>query len=878
MPTRIAELETAFTANTREVNRAFTEVERRAKESASKVNSSMGSIGTGRNFLPGLAQISDIIQGLPQIGRLASALISPFTDAAQAGIQLNMVLETAKLGFEGMSGSAEKASAHVKDLQTFAIKTPFRFEGLLDAARFMSAFGFSMEEQIPKLRAWGNAVAASGDFTADKIHDVVRAFGQMRIAGRVSGQEMNQLVNANIPGWELLAKAIGKTIPETKKLAEANKLNSKAAVDAITAMMEIDPRYRNMMQRMEGTLSGRLSAAQDTLQVAQATATRGLSADISTSLGVALSRSDLADTLATQINSAISPVSGMVRAAAVGLLGGSLTGGLVEGITAGKDAVTGTVRELGLSTISTLASAIGAQSPATEFIKLGESAAEGFALGYQKGMQKFTVEQIENARKIVQTGKKMGATPTQIKSALATGLAETGMRNLPYGMDKDNKGVFQQRDSWGSAEARMNIEQAARMFFEQVMKVSQEGTIGQIAQRVQRSGVPDAYDKQAGSVDALLNALKSPADWQRLSEFAKARGFRVTSTTGGRHNVGSKHYRGMAIDVGTREKSPEEISSFMAAAQAAGIKVRDERSRPAGQKVWGGPHLHLEGIPVTIAKLAAPAQAEFKAIWVGAMGSVTVRAGMDPIRMAAIPPKSNAQFPGLANPDLLAPLGAGPREIGEGYEEAFQKAGAAAGSFYNSVVMRTDEWKQDLASVPQQSRELLAGFFSDWDQGFKGAFQNTILGFAQMVEQMVARAASARLVEALGLGEGGWFSKILGSVLGGIAGGRGMAGAAGPASGATMPVFGPIAGVGGFRASGGPVWAGQSYIVGEQGREMITMGANAYVTPNHKLGSTNITNNIYVQGGRNTGSYVQRRSDRELAENIAISIQGKLGS
>jgi hypothetical protein len=79
-----------------------------------------------------------------------------------------------------------------------------------------------------------------------------------------------------------------------------------------------------------------------------------------------------------------------------------------------------------------------------------------------------------------------------------------------------------------------------------------------------------------------------------LTGFAGQQGFDVTSTTGGQHNTGSKHYQGKAIDVRTRDKSPEEIAAFMAKAQQQGFRVLDERQRPAGQAVWGGPHLHLE--------------------------------------------------------------------------------------------------------------------------------------------------------------------------------------------------------------------------------------------------------------------------------------------
>jgi len=49
------------------------------------------------------------------------------------------------------------------------------------------------------------------------------------------------------------------------------------------------------------------------------------------------------------------------------------------------------------------------------------------------------------------------------------------------------------------------------------------------------------------------------------------------------------------------------------------------------------------------------------------------------------------------------------------------------------------------------------------------------------------------------------------------------------------------------RAHGGPVFAGESYLVGEQGPELLTMGASGFVTPNNRLGggSTTTIVNVY---------------------------------
>lgn len=381
-------------ARTRAAENDLRRFDRVAQNSARSLNSSMGStergfLSAGRaasGFLERFSHISQIIQGIPQIGQLAGALTRPLFNAAQEGIKLNMVLEQATIGYTQVAGSEQLALKFLKELQTFGQRSPFRFEGLLQASRLMTAFGFDLDEQIPKLRIWGNAIAASGELSADKIHDVVTAFGQMRMAGRVNAQDMMQLTNANIPGWELLARAIGKTVAETRKLSEAGRIDGGKAVEAITAMMAIDPRYKDMMARLEKTTAGRLSAAEDVLQFAQAKATRSLTTNISQTLEAALQRGDLADSLAGSIDSAISPVAGAIRASAVSLLGGGITGGISEGIAAGKAAVMAEVGSLGQGVIDTFANMLGIQSPSKVFIGFGVNAAEGFTIGFEQGL------------------------------------------------------------------------------------------------------------------------------------------------------------------------------------------------------------------------------------------------------------------------------------------------------------------------------------------------------------------------------------------------------------------------------------------------------------------------------------------------------------
>lgn len=91
---------------------------------------------------------------------------------------------------------------------------------------------------------------------------------------------------------------------------------------------------------------------------------------------------------------------------------------------------------------------------------------------------------------------------------------------------------------------------------------------------------------QEGKLDRDLNKSST---LNYLLDAAKKLGLIVTSTTGGRHNKGSLHYTGEAIDVDHKSITPKKI----AALEAMGIRVRDERTHPAGQAVWGGSHYHL---------------------------------------------------------------------------------------------------------------------------------------------------------------------------------------------------------------------------------------------------------------------------------------------
>ena len=77
-----------------------------------------------------------------------------------------------------------------------------------------------------------------------------------------------------------------------------------------------------------------------------------------------------------------------------------------------------------------------------------------------------------------------------------------------------------------------------------------------------------------------------------------------------------------------------------------------------------------------------------------------------------------------------------------------------------------------------------------------------------------------------------------------------------------------------FRAEGGPVKRGGSFVVGERGPELFTPGVSGMITPNHALGgSTNVVVNVDASGSSVEGD---EQGGRELGRVISAAVQSEI--
>ncbi|MFJ2232357.1 heavy metal transporter [Streptomyces sp. NPDC087859] len=122
----------------------------------------------------------------------------------------------------------------------------------------------------------------------------------------------------------------------------------------------------------------------------------------------------------------------------------------------------------------------------------------------------FTPEQAVNAATITAVGTGRGLPERAVAIALATALQESGLRNITHG-DRDSLGLFQQRPSqgWGTEKQIMDPTYAAGEFYKHLVKVDgyTKLPLTEAAQRVQRSGYPEAYAKHEPDATVLAAAL-----------------------------------------------------------------------------------------------------------------------------------------------------------------------------------------------------------------------------------------------------------------------------------------------------------------------------------------------------------------------------------
>lgn len=141
--------------------------------------------------------------------------------------------ETLRMQLTALEGSSEGAQKALDWAKTFAKETPLELEQVVDVFTRMRSFG--LDPMNGTMQAVADTAARMGK-GFDFVQRITLALGQAWTKTKLQGDDILQLVEAGVPVWDLLAKAMHKPIPELQKLSSTGQLGRHEIELLIEAM------------------------------------------------------------------------------------------------------------------------------------------------------------------------------------------------------------------------------------------------------------------------------------------------------------------------------------------------------------------------------------------------------------------------------------------------------------------------------------------------------------------------------------------------------------------------------------------------------------------------------------------------------------------
>ena len=210
------------------------------------------------------------------VGGVASALAG----LIGYGAKFNAEIEQYQTSFEVMTGSAEEASKLVEDLKKMGAETPFELSDLAQTTQLLMNYGFTAEEAKNRLKMLGDISQGS----ADKMNRIAMAYGQMSSAGKVSLEDVKQMIEAGFNPLREISETTGESMSSLYDRISKGTLS----IDEITASMQRSTaeggKYFQSMEKQSQTVNGQISTLQDNFKNLAGTLANGFSNSLATEI------------------------------------------------------------------------------------------------------------------------------------------------------------------------------------------------------------------------------------------------------------------------------------------------------------------------------------------------------------------------------------------------------------------------------------------------------------------------------------------------------------------------------------------------------------------------------------------------------------------
>lgn len=171
-------------------------------------------------------------------------------------------LESQTKSLQVLTGSVEKATQIIKELQAIGAVTPFTSTELIDSAKRLQAFGVETDKVVETTRRLADVSGATGA----ELQGLVTAYGQVQAKGRLQGEELLQFQERGVALQKVLRDEYKLSGSEFQKALEKGQISAQAVEYAIQKLTDAGGKYANGAIAQSETLQGKLSTLQDSFQ------------------------------------------------------------------------------------------------------------------------------------------------------------------------------------------------------------------------------------------------------------------------------------------------------------------------------------------------------------------------------------------------------------------------------------------------------------------------------------------------------------------------------------------------------------------------------------------------------------------------------------
>lgn len=175
-------------------------------------------------------------------------------------IRVRGEFQSMQTAIETMVGK-DMAGQLIPQIKELAKVSPLTMSDMVGAEKMMLGFNIQAEDTIKYLKAISDI--SIGEST--KFNSLTLAFSQMSAAGKLMGQDLNQMINAGFNPLQIISEKTGKSIATLKDEMSKGAISAEMVQQAFIDATSAGGKFYNMSENASKTINGQLSMMQDTL-------------------------------------------------------------------------------------------------------------------------------------------------------------------------------------------------------------------------------------------------------------------------------------------------------------------------------------------------------------------------------------------------------------------------------------------------------------------------------------------------------------------------------------------------------------------------------------------------------------------------------------